>query len=1725
MVSSKFDSFSARPPTPPKDAHDDLDAELAIDDALELLQDPFGTQQALAMTAAEHTLDTPGPSPPSSSPAGSTASSKKRVNFELQASTIAPGTRPSNVGPWTPHRSSPLRPLPQTRVSNPLKSILKPTDPTSSPLQSQEGVAALQQLPFSEMLESTVKMLAQDKRPAKVDAYLTLNGALQAYEQVPDLEALFNKMGLFMQFIMRDVQAVGISGNGLDSQVINLATRFLLALLRLKGLKSAFTDEFCSWIIDHSISAISDPGMPKAVINIHLALLMHQCFDTKIITTARVEKILDALDAIHKRVSGFSVQAYRIRVYRKFIMQKPDVMTKHTERWFKHVLAGTLSPSKDIQRSALDTAISTAKIVRSHPQITNAILAIMNRVKAEDGDSFGKIYAQGVANALKKEHAELVPQIWGSITACLNRQSLLPSHFTAAREWLQLTEIFICSEIERIRPYANIAFIGLVYAVDVAIDTPEFLSKMLVTLSQKLLSPPAPRKKMQMDAATFGYMMLLYYAFAPAASHSQLSRYWKEFVADFWTSMIHRSSSTSSRAVAACRVVTTLLRGSGRTSNWDQHAALELQVKLESEKEPKFQGTPAMRPLNPQWVRKHLCMVLQFIETLLDAAPWTLGASDNGPVKPMWISLLDSLVEASCKEVMATSETKDATAHIVNMLRRVWDRHTAALATHQNSEDSWAEKFSFLVTTVVQKLGALQFSDKSLTRNVQNQFEVSTPSHRSRPGAQRLSPLLYFVDLLMVRSEGKIADTDRSCIVQRLIEPCFAAQNSRLAKLELLRDCSAVVGSVSTGPAIAGFWAHIGKQLKACLTETPADAAEPMSRQPGKEYDMVVELLSLGSLHLLQDGQGTEILRLFAEIVRKEAGEKEVGESAVAVAVIETVSASVLASRDGEHGMAYVPYLCVLLKNFPTAVNRRNLEQAKHKLYPSAPAPARGTEIDPFNHLYTAITSFGNAVYHDFDKGLMDTTRQFLEALASSIRRCPVTLIAAYLRKIQNTVALWIEDPDKQLKKLRSDVLALWQAVCEGLEKIRKRDSSLLSSLEPLLCAGFSSRRRRVVETSVKSWNSTFGKEEGLRYPAQLEKKLHRLSGAVELLAPSLEGRERLSTEPLSFDESDDSIAESTPRIRAKSARPSNSPFIDSAGSRRRFARKRHPTAKLRHDNSQIHFEPILSSPAALSRQESQVLTDRQREVFERQRDTSTVYSAADPGWQHFGGSSQPQDVNSDALTADDLPTPTRHSRSPLKALAAMGPMDAYLGSSPTPYARSRGQQTMGGQPESIGPTAMHTVTTGDDVELGSSPPRMAKMPGPHVGNGVQHPETTNNGEQSLGERDFTEYDEGTTIEDDVFRDLRSPVTAQEPKDRAARAAIEMPSEDSSSAIEDQLERQFDADISVLHDEEQPKKPTAPPETSKDPEAMLLDAPSFVQQASADDTPVQTSAVRRSTRHSVVTSPAKEVANRKRARRSLSESQRSSKKPREEDKAPLQQSKPAEEPECVIVEQLSTAPPKRGPGRPPKRKPQQTQVVPETVQKQPSRKRAALRSSSSANDLEVGTDEIVGETPLLKRSRRSVGQDVSQAKSTESPAEESSQSKRLSHVRVSPRHTSSRASSVAGEDTADVTQAQDGDAISPAGEDEPKAAPQAQPDTTQSRTEEDITALTATPNRSFTERVILTPRSILDKLRKMISDCSQIVLGREEERGFDDALFDLRRAVHAAGRRGQDGLD
>lgn len=702
---------------------------------------------------------------------------------------------------------------------------------------------------------------------------------------------------------------------------------------------------------------------------------------------------------------------------------------------------------------------------------------------------------------------------------------------------------------------------------------------------------------------------------------------------------------------------------------------------------------------------------------------------------------------------------------------------------------------------------------------------------------------------------------------------------------------------------------------------------------------------------------------------------------------------------------------------------------------------------------------------------------------------------------------------------------------------------------------------------------------ESLNYPPRLEKALQRLRSSVELSAPSLADpadnmvifssirnipqTNFYQDETLAFDDSDSSAdvdpEQQPPHIGkspfhiTKPPQKSRSPMKNA----RRTPSRPTPKHRLRHDDSQIQFEPILSSPPRLHKQESQVLTERQKEIMERQRAESRLFSdvSAHSPSQPAEMSPKPQHKDQlDSPSGDDLPNTI--SRTPLKNLASMGPMDAFLGSSPTPNARNRSQQIMSDDTNVATPNAVRTVQITDDLdELASSPPEFKRAA---FAESAVHQDTARSLRNHVvsnkdAAKDYSmSFDDGSTIDDELAALCEAPTSQDE-----FPTELEL-TEVPSSTIEVQLNAQLVADLDAhsgsqaVEESGQPSSQAAGRNGTQRSDTSRI-GDSFesnpATQEQGEETP-STRQTRRSTRlsASAASSPAKPSGTKKkrgRPRKNLAppvEESRIEETRIEETKVegkvePSQNENIASVDDCIV---LATAPLKSS-----KRKkasqsqdpPSESQsIIPESQSKRSGRKRSRRQSTASQLSVtEAQTEEIlVNDTPAPKRARKSLSQDVSEANVPPPPA------RRLSHVQVSPRPSLSTRAPSAGPDENENSMCVAGapalvhlDQVSPVGEQKAKAsaAPQLHGDTAsttlESRPSSQASAAGGNNNgvasRSLAERVILTPKSIMERLRRTISDLKDMVLGRDEERELDDVMFDLRREVHAAGRRGEEG--
>lgn len=647
-------SLPHRPPTPPKELTE------GIDDALSFLDvnSVIGEYRHPLSVVPNPPLETPPRTSPSSSAENTdTPKRKKRVSF----TPCLLHKRRTSAGfvfePSTPKRSA-----------RAVRSILKPHERKTSPASSN-GNSSVDASPrkeitktFAEMLESVVQQLAGKDHYSRLDAYTTVLGALRACEAVPDPEALKIKLSLLCQFIRRDVLSCSDTSDVQASNLAAQALRLLGALLLKPGVEAELETDFCAWFIDRTISTLKDGDKPKSVVLQHMLVFTEQKFGSKVMTTDRVEQILDTLDNIHERVKGSSVLKLRLQMYNQLLEHSRSVMVLKTATWLPLVFQSMLANIKEIREQAIYVGFQASLALGDSPVASTALLNMLSGASDGRGLSAGQIAAKLYAMLDTKDAntSVYVPQIWSTVILFLRSRKREVEQWTCFKQWLQVIQRCFNSSDPKVRVQANLAWNRLIYSVDVnEVTGPSMIKMLKQPIFSQLQRTSADKQARKMKhSALSSYYCLLYYALRPSASTTQLKLYWEEYVAQILDKTAKQSPDDFA---AACNILSSLL-DTTKSQQWRQERVVDFAAGNLSVDE--------LPTLSPTWVRKNIKTILELME------PWLIPmgplADHKKAVMSMWTNLMSSIVEAGRKEIKPSVEYKEAIAQIMNMFHRLW---------------------------------------------------------------------------------------------------------------------------------------------------------------------------------------------------------------------------------------------------------------------------------------------------------------------------------------------------------------------------------------------------------------------------------------------------------------------------------------------------------------------------------------------------------------------------------------------------------------------------------------------------------------------------------------------------------------------------------------------------------------------------------------------------------------------------------------------------------------------------------------------------------------------------------------------------------------------------------------------------------------------------------------------------------------------------------------------
>ena len=983
-IQPRLASFTTRPPTPPKER---------IQDPAKLLHD----SDNFFYTAYDQFLDTPDDSPSSSAEncCGSFESHSKRVRF-------SPWTKyhkPYGNGSKSISLENQIRPLPPSRDNKFSKSILKPSVESFS-------VAPMGELPtldlnnsISVMLQSVTQHLESTSRNSRIDAYTALLGCLCAYDNIPDVQKLVDRLPELTRFFRRDILATNEETGSLDTHLVAQVLKLLTFFLATPGIAECLSDDFCSYIIDQSIASLEDQSVPKIVTTHYMLLLAKQSFASKHTSTERINRLITVLDRVATMIKGNRVVAQRLMIYRRLLTQAKQVMITRVGDWIGHLITGILSKFRDIRSWAICFGLEASLSLGTTKLVSQTCVEMFNRESPEGKKVVDCLASRLTQMATAKDDGDHVPQIWIIVLLFLRSRRHQLESWEHLKSWLLIIQKCFNSSDLQTKFQANIAWNRFIFAINLDSST----SSAMITMLRQPIASQLDRKSIQKvskkakHVARSSYCTLLYYAFRPSATYAQLDQYWEEYIAQ----MSSCDKSTSSPDIDYTCDILAALFSCSQPKAWDENRANVNELIK-----------PADLPcLDPKWVRSRSATILKVFETIFCVADWNARIDQEAPVILAWRSLMAALGEAGSKEVKVSMETMTAMAHLVNTIQLFWHQGRKQAEAEAYGVSDLVARFELLVQEAVAKIGIIPFTEKRLTQSSQESFEAAeTPSTRSiRSQGPLSSPVSSLLDLLVSSVEDSQISDNYRCAVESLMHLALRSATSRRTQLAVLRDFVNLImpdgQSISQSRVL--LWNLIVKA--AGLAFDSPKACEKHGESPqmaGYEYRDAVKILEIAVRHNFTDA--VIEWQDFGTIVAHHL-KQEIGDEAVALTLIEPLAAALNQSFAPRCWDFYLTSSTFLLNSTRWPQSRHALERARKMLWGVSFMSQRHA-LDPFDHIYSMINEVSKTAYSRLPSTRPQTVIDFMLAIVSFISSCPLSLRITPIKNIQRGLAIWIED-------------------------------------------------------------------------------------------------------------------------------------------------------------------------------------------------------------------------------------------------------------------------------------------------------------------------------------------------------------------------------------------------------------------------------------------------------------------------------------------------------------------------------------------------------------------------------------------------------------------------------------------------------------------------------------------------------------------------------------------
>ncbi|KAJ5631399.1 uncharacterized protein N7484_011499 [Penicillium longicatenatum] len=1029
----------ARPPTPPRPGS-------RID------QDEIDTP-------SKNIAETPQTANSSRAPPSSRAS--KRVTWSpwLHTTIDLPSGPDTNFRP----KDSPFKPKEPNSRDSPYKSILKESNspiPVWSPkfdLFTSDS--------FAMLLESVIQQLAGESITSRLDAYMQFFNALRTYDSLPTAKDIAGKLSLITDFIQRDVSRDLINGAPLDINLANQALKLSAALVWHSGVSPMLPEEFKVFLVEHSTTCLQDGKVPKSVLTHYMSILSAQNFGPRVMTNARVIRLLTALEEISNHVSGKAIALHRLTIYQRLLSQSKTTFVSRSSLWTENLVYGLLHPMKDNRSKAISLGFQVASAAGPNQALSKNLRELFDRPLEKDRKLVNEVRERMSRMMASTETGIHVPQIWSIIVLLMRSKGSNLEQWEHFKEWvLVLQKCFNCSE-PSIKAQAILGWNRFVFAVSPNEKTSPSLVKMLgkpifsqFERRKSDKSGPAPTQ-----LALSSYYNLIYYAFRPSLPPTHLDIIWEEYIAVPSASIF---SSVSHLSDSEARVLAALL--------WSPQAKIWTENRINDPNKIEAEELPS---IDSKWVRSRVSAILRVFESLFKASVWDDNELEISNIARAWSNLSSALSLASSKEITPSTESMQAVAGVLGLFNRLWNAGLASLNASGDGEgNAFFERFQFLSTTMISSLGSIPFTERLLLKTSDGTFQTSnTPTHRqSNSGTNLNSPILYLLQTISANSVSATPTLAYVRLVEGIIQASCKGRISRGSRLELLQQCADLSTAESTcdsRPSLLSeaVWKASARAAADALQSFPSESARERDGSVSRDYENVNKILVSGlRLHNVFQ-EWSHLLGSFMRVARTEKGDQ-----GLPALIIEPLAGCLMNLSVHD---TYLPSASLLSQSLSIPFLQGNSVGNGHTVA-QQPSPP------PFPYKLTeSIGRTLNMAYDGFSVSESQGLAGFIESLTSFLGSGAPHFRSQLLETLQASLKPWIKDGASKFdfkngvdSRILTACRALTFAVLNVLQTCVRDDLTSLKRFDVVICAGLESPHASRAKKFVDFWYSTASK-------------------------------------------------------------------------------------------------------------------------------------------------------------------------------------------------------------------------------------------------------------------------------------------------------------------------------------------------------------------------------------------------------------------------------------------------------------------------------------------------------------------------------------------------------------------------------------------------------------------------------------------------------------------------